>query len=82
MWPSRARWLHLVPLACLLIAGAAVPGFLLTLGILLFSVVVALGVFLLLVQLPVGYLVHRWRDLRSGSDAQRRSRRGATSKGL
>jgi hypothetical protein len=82
MWPSRVRWLHLLPLACVLILGAAVPGFLLTLTVLLFSLVVALGVFLFLVQLPVGYLVHRWRDFRGDSDAQRRARRGATSKGL
>jgi hypothetical protein len=82
MLPSRARWLHIVPVACLLFVGAAVPGFLLTLVILLFSLAVALGVFLFLVQLPVGYLVHRWRDLRGSNAARRHSRRGAPSKGL
>jgi hypothetical protein len=80
--PSRARWVHLLPLACLLIVGASVPGFLVTLAILLVSVVIALGVFIFLIQLPVGYLVSYWRDLRRGRAAKRPTPRRAPSNGI
>jgi UPF0716 family protein affecting phage T7 exclusion len=82
LFPMRVRPLHLAPLAILLILGASVPGFLWTLTVLLISVVAALGVFVLLIQLPVSYLVHYWRDLRRGSEARQRTPRGAPSNGV
>jgi hypothetical protein len=80
--PSRARWVHLLPLACLLMVGASIPGFLVTLLILLVSVLLALGVFVFLVQLPVGYLVSYWRGRRRARAAQRPSPRRAPSNGI
>ncbi len=82
LMPARARWLHVLSLVCLLIIGATVPGFLKWVAILLASLAVAIAVFVLLVQLPVGYLVHRLRDFRQGKGTKRRTPRGATSNGL
>jgi hypothetical protein len=79
--PSQARWFHLVPLLLLLIVGATVPGFLTTFVLLVCSIALALGVFLLSVQLPVGYLLRYWRDLRVGRSARRPTRRRTPSSG-
>ncbi len=68
----RRRSISLMPLACLLVAGAWVPGFLLMLGFLLACLAVALGAFVFCVQLPLGYLVGCWRGSTRGSSVGRR----------
>jgi hypothetical protein len=78
---SRIRWFHFLPLAGLLIAGAWVPGFLTTLALLLVSVLAALGVFILVIQLPLAYLARVWRELRRGGSGRTRQPRGARSSG-
>jgi hypothetical protein len=80
--PPRTRWFHLLPLACLLAVGAAVPRFLMTLVLLLAGLAAALALFVVLIQLPVGYLVHRWRDRREGKERPEHASRGASSNGL
>jgi hypothetical protein len=64
--PARNRWFQLVPVVFLLLVGAWVPGFLVTLAFLLIGLVAALGAFVLLVQLPLGFLVRYWRGKRHG----------------
>jgi hypothetical protein len=80
--PLRSRWLQVAPLALLLFVGAWVPGFLVTLAFLLVGLVVALGAFILFVQLPLGYLVRYWRGKREGSSPAPSPRNRAPSSGI
>jgi len=66
--PIRTRWYHLLPLACLLACGAAVPGFLITLVVVLAASFVALIAFFVLVQLPIGYLARYLKNVRAARD--------------
>ncbi len=69
-WAGRrlkTRWVQLIPLICLLAFGATVPMFLLTLGLLLVCMALAIAGFMLFVQLPIGYLARCWHGLRQSS---------------
>ena len=80
----RSKLLQLIPLACLLVVGATVPGFLLTLSLLLLAVGASLAAFVFLVQMPTAYLVQCWRGRRSAAGSRRRSllRRRPSSSGI
>jgi hypothetical protein len=79
--PTHPRWYQLLPLAVLLLVGATVPEFLTTFLLLLVAIALALGLFLLSFQLPVGYLLRYWRDLRVRRSARRPTRRRTPSSG-
>lgn len=79
---SRVRftsvWSRLIPMLGLLVLGVTVPHFFLVLGLLLAAVALSILAFVMLVQVPVGYLMECWRGLQKARNSRRRRRRQVT----